>query len=133
MSFRFGNITLHVQFGVRHLRLSLRQLSLGLIKHGLKWTRIDLEEELTPFDQCAFVIILSNQVTAHLRLNLCVDESFERSYPLALNRHIFLNDRCDFDQRWRRRSGGPAPCRCCNPEHSPTKPTPTKPIDIRLM
>jgi hypothetical protein len=77
-----------------------------LIKHGLKWTRIDLKEELTPPDQCAFLIILANQVAAHLGLNLSVDESFERSDPLALNGDILLNDRCDFDYRWRRRSGG---------------------------
>jgi len=30
-----------------------------LIKHGLKWTGIDLKEELTLFDECAFVIILA--------------------------------------------------------------------------
>src|SRR5258708_33479698 len=47
VSVRFRNVTLHVQFGVRHLRLSLRQLSFGLIEHGLKWTGIDLEQELT--------------------------------------------------------------------------------------
>src|SRR5258708_10643382 len=107
VSLRFGNITLHVRFGVRHLRLSLRQLSFGLIKHGLKWTRIDLKHELPLFYQCAFVIILANQVTAHLRLNLRIDVAFERSYPLALNRHILLNDRCDFDDRWWRRSCRP--------------------------
>src|SRR5882672_6090783 len=100
MSLRFGNITLHVRFGVRHLCLSLRQLSFGLIKHGLKWTRIDLKKELPLFDECPFVIILANEVTVHLRRDLCVDVAFERSYPLALNRHIFLNDRCDFDLSW---------------------------------
>src|SRR3989449_3700822 len=108
MSLRFGNITLHVRFGVRHLRLSLRQLSFGLIKHGLKWTRIDLKKELPLFDECAFVIILANQVTAHLRLNLRIDVAFERSHPLPLNRHILLNDRRDFDHRWWRRG--------CNPQ-----------------
>src|SRR5437870_7524956 len=111
MSLRFGNITLHVRFGVRHLRLSLRQLSFGLIKHGLKGTGIDLKEELTLFDECAFVIILANQVTAHLRLNLRIDVAFERSHPLPLNRHILLNDRRDFDHRWWRRRGGPPPPR----------------------
>src|SRR5437868_13682581 len=108
MSLRFGNITLHVRFGVRHLRLSLRQLSFGLIKHGLKGTGIDLKEELTLFDECAFVIILANQVTAHLRLNLRIDVAFERSHPLPLNRHILLNDRRDFDHRWWRRGRSPA-------------------------
>src|SRR5580704_8558185 len=34
------------------------------------------------------------------RRDLCVDVAFERSYPLALNRHVFLNDRCDFDLNW---------------------------------
>ena len=105
MSFRFGNITLYIQLGIRHLRLGLRQLSLGLIEDGLEWTGIDLEQELTFSDKSPFPIILANQVTTHLRLNLCVDESFERSDPLALNRDILLNDRCDFDHRWRRRSG----------------------------
>src|SRR5438094_6889599 len=100
MSLRFGNITLHVRFGVRHLRLSLRQLSFGLIKHGLKGTGIDLKEELTLFDECALVIILANQVTANVRLNLRIDVAFERSHPLPLNRHILLNDRRDLDHRW---------------------------------
>src|SRR5256885_17195520 len=109
MSLRFGNITLHVRFGVRHLRLSLRQLSFSLIKHGLKGTGIDLKEELTLFDECAFVIILANQVTAHLRLNLRIDVAFERSHPLPLNRHILLNDRRDFDHRWWRRGLRPPP------------------------
>src|SRR5437899_10394738 len=107
MSLRFGNITLHIRFGVRHLRLSLRQLSFGLIKHGLKWTRIDLKKELPLFDECAFVIILANQITAHLRLNLRIDVAFERSHPLALNRNILLNDRRDFDHRWWRRGCSP--------------------------
>src|SRR5207245_3696420 len=75
----------------------------GLIKHGLKGTGIDLKEELTLFDECAFVIILANQVTAHLRLNLRIDVAFERSHPLPLNRHILLNDRRDLDHRWWRR------------------------------
>jgi hypothetical protein len=100
VSFRFGNVTLDVQLGIGHLRLSLRQLSFGLIKHGLKGPGIDLKEELTLFDECAFAIVLANQVTAHLRLNLRVDVAFESSNPLALNRHIFLNDRRDFDDRW---------------------------------
>src|ERR1700677_3180400 len=47
MSFRFGYVALYIQLGVRHLRLSLRQLPLGLVKHGLEWTWIDLKEELT--------------------------------------------------------------------------------------
>src|SRR5580692_9427227 len=70
MSFRFWNITLYVQLGVRHLRLSLRQLPFGLVKHGLEWTGIDFKEELTFFDECPFAIILADQITAHLRLNL---------------------------------------------------------------
>src|SRR2546425_6675229 len=107
MSLRFGNITLHVRFGVRHLRHRLRQLSFCLIKHCLKGTGIDLKEELTLFDECAFVIILANQVTAHLRLNLRIDVAFERSHPLPLNRHILLNDRRDFDHRWWRRGWSP--------------------------
>src|SRR5580658_4572844 len=107
MSFRFGNITLYVQLGVRHLRLSLRQLSFGLIEHGLKWTGIDLKEELIFSDEAPFVIILANQITGHLRLNLRIDVPFESSYPLALNRHIFLDDLRHFDQqrsRWGRGS-----------------------------
>src|ERR1700740_2831753 len=103
VSLPFGNIPLHVRFGVRHLRLSLRQLSFGLIKHGLKGTGVDLKEELTLFDECAFVIILANQVTAHLRLNLRIDVAFERSHPLALNGNILLNDLRDFDHGWWRR------------------------------
>src|SRR5580692_5785597 len=99
MSVRLGNVALYVEFSIRLLRLSLRQLPFGLIEHGLKWTRIDLKEELTFLDKCSFAIILANQVTAHLRRNLCVDVTLERSYPLALNRHIFLKDRCHFDNR----------------------------------
>ena len=79
MSLRSRDIAIHVQFGVRHLRLGLSQLSFRLIKHGLKGTGIDLKEELTLFDECTFVIILSNQVTAHLRLNLCIDVALEGS------------------------------------------------------
>ena len=103
MSFRLGNVALHIEFSIRLLRFGLRQLPFGLIEHSLKWTRIDLKEDLTLFDKCSLVIILANQVTAHLRLNLCVDVAFERSHPLALHRHIFLSHRCDFDHRcWRR-------------------------------
>ena len=103
MSLGFGNITLYVQLGVRHLRLSLRQLSFGLVKHGVEWTRIDLKQELAFFDKCPFAIILANQVTGHLRLNLRIDVPVESSYPLALEGHIFLEDRRYFDhRRWRR-------------------------------
>jgi hypothetical protein len=102
VNFRFGNVTLHVQVGIRHLRFRLRQLSPGLIEHRLKWTRINLKEHLVLFDECSLVIIPANQVTAHLRRNLGVDVAFERPYPLALDRHVLLNDRCYFHLSWRR-------------------------------
>src|SRR2546430_7248788 len=35
----FGNVTLHVELGVGHLRLGLGQLPFGLIEHRLKWAR----------------------------------------------------------------------------------------------
>lgn len=106
VSLCFGNVALYIGISVGHLRLRLGQLSFGLVKSGLEWTRIDLEQELTSSDEAPFTIILANQITAHLWLNLCIDVAFERSHPLAPKRHVFLNNRCDFDHQWRSRSGG---------------------------
>src|SRR5712671_4669057 len=117
VSFRFGNLTLHVELGVGHLRLGLGQLPFGLIEHRLKWAWVNLEEDFTLFDECAFVIILANQVTAHLRRNLCVDVAFERSYPLTLNRHVLLNDRRHFDCGRRRRRRGSYPAFAASAQH----------------
>ena len=44
-----------------------------------------------------------NQVTFHSGTNLDVLRSERRSDKLDINRHIFLNDFCDYDFRWRRR------------------------------
>ena len=69
---------------VGHLRLGLRELSFRLIKHRLEGTRIDFEKNLSFSDQCSFLIVLANQIAAHLRLNLRVYVSLERSYPFPL-------------------------------------------------
>jgi hypothetical protein len=46
VSFRFGNVTLHVQRGVSHLRFRLGQLPFGLIKYRLERTGVDLKQQL---------------------------------------------------------------------------------------
>src|SRR5207245_8963933 len=86
VSFRFGNVTLHVELGVGHLRLGLGQLPFGLIERCLKWAWVNLEEDFTLFDEWAFVIILSYQVTANFARNLCVDGPVEPHYTRTRHR-----------------------------------------------
>src|SRR5580700_111609 len=101
---RFGlrDVTLHVNFSVGSTSLSLSELSICLIKYGLKRARIDFEKNLALSDEGPFVIVLANQVAAHLRRDLRVDVAFERPYPLTLSRYVLLDDACYFDCRWLR-------------------------------
>jgi hypothetical protein len=52
-----------------------------LIEHRLKRARIDSEQNLTLSDEASSLILLANQIAAHLGLNLRVHVPLERSYP----------------------------------------------------
>jgi hypothetical protein len=84
-------------FGVGELRLRLRQLSLCLVKRGLKRAWIDLEQKLTFLDRRALLIALLQQVARNLRSDVGVDESVESADPLSVNRNVLLLDLQYFD------------------------------------
>ena len=98
-------VAIHVDLGQSELRLRLSQLPLRLSKRRLKRARIDLKEDLILLDLRAFAIILANQVSVRLRLNLGVDVAVERSNPLPGHRHIGLLSLDDCYFHGRRRTG----------------------------
>ncbi len=81
-------VAVHVDLGEGELCLSLSQLSLRLLERSLKWTGIDLEQNSALFDLRTLAIILANQVSVGLRLDLSVDITIERAHPLTVYGHI---------------------------------------------
>ena len=108
IGFRHGDLGLGLrQLSLRllHLPLRLRQLTFGLIQHGLKGPRIDLKQQLALLDESALFVRLLEKIAGNLRLDVGVNEPIQRADPFAINRHIFLLDRGDlhFERR----------CICC--------------------
>src|SRR6202007_2079008 len=108
---RFG--ARQLRFRLLKLRLSLRQvavrlgeLSPRLVRRGLKWTRIDLEKQLALLDERAFRIVLREQVAGDLGTDGRVHHAVQGSYPLAIDRDVFLLDR-DALHLGRRRCSSP--------------------------
>src|ERR1700733_846650 len=93
------DIAFDVQRGVAELRFCLRELGFRLVQHGLEWTRVDLEEHLVLVNEGAFLIVLLDQVSADLRLDLRIDISVERRHPLAVDADILLDHPCDLHLR----------------------------------
>src|SRR6202007_802846 len=110
---RFG--ARQLRFRLLKLRLSLRQLAVRLgelssrlVRRGLKWTRIHLEKQLALLDEKAFRIVLREQVAGDLGADGGIHHAVQGSYPLAIDRDVFLLDRGDL-HLGRRRSA--CPCR----------------------
>src|SRR6267378_417577 len=101
---RQGSVAVHIELGFAALGLSLSELSLGLVKYCLKGTRIDLEEHLALADKGAFLVALLDEISTHLRLDLCVDVPVQRRDPFAVYRDVLLHDADNLHLRgWRRR------------------------------
>jgi hypothetical protein len=81
----------------------LIELALGLIECCLEGPRIDFEENLSLRDLTAFPVVLPYQITARLRLDLCVYISVEGSDPLTRERHVGRLDSNNGD--WHRLRG----------------------------
>lgn len=84
------SVAVHIDLSERQLRLRLPQLSLRLLKRCLKRTGIDLEEDLILLDLRTFAIILADQVTVRLGLDLGIDIAIEGAHPLPRQWHIAL-------------------------------------------
>ena len=57
---------------LRELALRLLYLSFGLVNGSLKWPRIYLKQDLSSTHRNAFAIFLLDNISAYLRLDLCV-------------------------------------------------------------
>ena len=102
-SFSQWGITVHIDLGESQLRLRLTELSLRLLKRGLKGTRIDFEEDLALLDLRTLAVILADQIPICLRLNLRIDVAIERANPFTGHRYIGLLslDNRHLHWRWR--------------------------------
>ena len=107
--FRQRSIPIDVELGLAELRLRLRELCLGLIKHGLKRTRIDLEKDLPLADRRTFFIVLRDEVSGYLRLDLRVVVPVQRRHPFLIDRNVLLDDADDVHLR--RLGVAKQPCR----------------------
>jgi len=81
-----------LRFCLGKLPLCTPDLRLGLVYCGLKRTRIYLKKNLIFSNRSALAIILPDQVSANLRLNLRVDVAIECPDLFACQRHIRLPD-----------------------------------------
>src|SRR5580658_7850651 len=97
-------IDIHLSFG--ELCLSLRQLSVRLIKQCLEGARIDLEQHLPLADKRTFFVSLLNDVSRYLGLNLRVYVAVERRHPFADDGDVLLQNRGDFHFRTRNHGRG---------------------------
>jgi hypothetical protein len=82
--------------------LRLRELTPSLVECGLKWTWINLKEQLALLDERPFRIGLLDEITRHLWFDVGVHSSVECSNPFLVKRDIFLSHLYDlnFDWRW---------------------------------
>ena len=101
---RERRVALHVQFRFARLRLVLRKFGLGLIQRGLKRARINLKQQIAFFHLAAFGVVLREQITGYLRVDLRVHKSVERADPFLKNGNVRRRKRDDpnFRRRWRR-------------------------------
>ena len=97
-------VTVHVElssaldrFGVRELRLGLRQLSFSLAQRRLKRPWIDLKEHLALLNEGAFLVGLGEQIAGHLRFDVRIDHSVQGADPFAVDRNILLLDPGDLN------------------------------------
>jgi hypothetical protein len=73
--------TLSLRLG--ELPLRLLNLGFSLIDSGLKWTRVNLKENLILSDRRTLAVFLADQIPAHLRLYLRIDKAIEGTNPVA--------------------------------------------------
>ena len=72
------------------MRLGLPELPLGLLQGCFKRSRINFEKDLVLLDLRTFAIVLADEVSVGLGLNLGVDISIERADPLSCHRYVAL-------------------------------------------
>ena len=82
-------------------RLSLPELTLRLGKCGLKWPRVDLEEDVALFHERTFLVIALEQVAGYSCSNVGVLRTIESADPFAINRHV-ARRRVLHEHVWRR-------------------------------
>ena len=109
-------VAFHIDFGQRELCLSLRdlpaslrELSFRLIETGLEWPWIDFEQYLVLVDKGAFNIVLFDEISRNLRLDIGIDVAVKCCHPVAIYRNILLYDFDNPDvcrRRGIRRAGG---------------------------
>jgi hypothetical protein len=105
LALRYGSglrergITLQIDLSEALLRLCLRKLSLRLLQlrlclvnSRLKWTWINLKQNLTLSHRRTFTVILANQISTDVRLYLNVHKTIESTDPSARKRGVGLSD-----------------------------------------
>src|SRR5512139_2923407 len=101
-----GILLAHLSLCLLKRSLGLIQSAFGLAQHGLcliesclVFTRIDLEKYLAFPNEIAFLVVLLDEIALDLRADGSVDETVECSYPFSVDRHVFLSDVGDLDDR----------------------------------
>jgi len=98
---RQRRVAFHVQFHFARLRLVLREFRLRLVERGLKRARINLKQQIALFHLAAFGVVLREQITGDLRVDLRVHKSVERADPFLKNWNVCRRERDDLNL-WRR-------------------------------
>ena len=81
------------------LALRLGELALCLIERSLQGAGINFKEDLPFVDLAAFFVILANEITGDLRLNLCVYVTVRGGDPFANQWHVLLLRRGDLNRK----------------------------------
>ena len=100
---RERRVALHVQFRFAQLGLVLLEFGLGLVQGGLKRARVNLKQQIAFLHLAAFGVILRQQITGYLRVDLRVHIAVERANPFLKYGDIRRRHRDDLNFRRRRR------------------------------
>ncbi len=85
--------------GLLELRLRQQERGPGLMLGELICPGIDFEEDIAGLDERPFLVVLAHQVPGHAGSDLSGDVSHRGTDPFAVNGHVLLGRRLDFDGR----------------------------------
>src|SRR5262249_10460826 len=83
----------HIDSALAQLRFRLRKFAPSTVEGRLKRPWINFEQHLSFADECAFFVVLADDVSGDLQANFGIYITIERRHPLALHSHILLDGR----------------------------------------
>jgi hypothetical protein len=86
-----GGVAFHIDVGQIELRPCLGQLPFRLVERRLERSGVDFKQHITLVDVGAFLVVLADEIPAHLGLNLGVYVALQGRNPFGVDGHVHLD------------------------------------------